>query len=271
MKTSIKILAASVALIASGVANASIQLTSGAGQYIGSGELFMTAFDAVGQQSYSRDLGIYETDMLAKAGQSMSFNMNKLDTGVADANWAKFISTGSMGAGVVFTVTGSNVAFEPGYGIVTTSPSTVPEIFTSTGTQSKLLGSANSMTFMALDINSQLGDASLSTAGINLSAYSVPGDMAYFDRTRWSINDGGKTFNTIGNLGDKNGVPFYSALLNMTDYISIDITKLPNVWRLDKAGNLTYAPVSAVPIPAAVWLFGSGLLGLAGIARRRKV
>ncbi len=28
--------------------------------------------------------------------------------------------------------------------------------------------------------------------------------------------------------------------------------------------------VSAVPVPAAVWLFGSGLLGLAGIARRNK-
>lgn len=28
--------------------------------------------------------------------------------------------------------------------------------------------------------------------------------------------------------------------------------------------------VSAVPVPAAVWLFGSGLLGLAGVARRKK-
>ena len=27
---------------------------------------------------------------------------------------------------------------------------------------------------------------------------------------------------------------------------------------------------SAIPVPAAVWLFGSGLIGLAGIARRRK-
>jgi len=29
--------------------------------------------------------------------------------------------------------------------------------------------------------------------------------------------------------------------------------------------------ISAVPVPAAVWLFGSGLIGLAGIARRKKV
>ena len=28
--------------------------------------------------------------------------------------------------------------------------------------------------------------------------------------------------------------------------------------------------ISAVPVPAAAWLFGSGLLGLAGISRRKK-
>jgi len=33
--------------------------------------------------------------------------------------------------------------------------------------------------------------------------------------------------------------------------------------------NIT-VDVSAVPVPAAVWLFGSGLLGLIGIARRKK-
>jgi len=34
--------------------------------------------------------------------------------------------------------------------------------------------------------------------------------------------------------------------------------------------NLTATPDTVIPIPAAVWLFGSGLLGLVGIARRNK-
>jgi hypothetical protein len=35
-------------------------------------------------------------------------------------------------------------------------------------------------------------------------------------------------------------------------------------------GFETSIDVNSVPIPAAVWLFGSGLLGLIGVARRKK-
>ena len=35
-------------------------------------------------------------------------------------------------------------------------------------------------------------------------------------------------------------------------------------------GNTTYMTLQAIPVPAAVWLFGSGL-GLLGLARRRRV
>ena len=37
----------------------------------------------------------------------------------------------------------------------------------------------------------------------------------------------------------------------------------------DFDGTWTSASVSAVPVPAAAWLFGSGLLGLTGMARRK--
>ena len=39
----------------------------------------------------------------------------------------------------------------------------------------------------------------------------------------------------------------------------------------DMAGQWGAVTISPVPVPAAVWLFGSGLLGLAGIARRKTV
>jgi hypothetical protein len=41
-------------------------------------------------------------------------------------------------------------------------------------------------------------------------------------------------------------------------------------YQLHLVGVVNEAVVSAVPVPAAVWLFGSGLLGLVGIARRKK-
>ena len=42
-------------------------------------------------------------------------------------------------------------------------------------------------------------------------------------------------------------------------------------WTLGSNGTLTYsvpAP-AAVPVPAAAWLLGSGLIGLVGVARRK--
>jgi hypothetical protein len=43
-----------------------------------------------------------------------------------------------------------------------------------------------------------------------------------------------------------------------------------NTITLGTDGSLSVSPISSVPLPAAVWLFTSGLLGLAGIGRRRQ-
>jgi hypothetical protein len=45
---------------------------------------------------------------------------------------------------------------------------------------------------------------------------------------------------------------------------------IDDIYLEDTNGINLNNPVSAVPIPATVWLFGSGLLGLVGIARRMK-
>ncbi|BAZ95406.1 hypothetical protein TspCOW1_27480 [Thiohalobacter sp. COW1] len=69
----------------------------------------------------------------------------------------------------------------------------------------------------------------------------------------------GKTFNDI-----------------IADLISGDLRVGMHVIAFDSGGSESFVndpdqviPPSAIPVPAAVWLFGSGLLGLVGIARRR--
>lgn len=277
MKTSMKILAASVALAAltmSGAANAAIAISSGSSQggaIQGPGELFLTAWDQAGKQSYSRDLGIYETAMATNPNQPLSYDLNTLDTGAPDTNWATFISTGSKGVGVVYTVTAANIDIltnPAATGFMTTSPSTVAAIHQSVQDYSQLINTTQAVNFFAQDSNTANGQTAVNTYADNNSSRSIPGDIGYFDKGTWGINDGGKTFLTIGDIGNSNGVDFYTVLLNTNGYNSAIITKTSNVWKLDTKGQLTY---SAVPVPAALWLFGSGLLGMAGISRRRKV
>ena len=85
------------------------------------------------------------------------------------------------------------------------------------------------------------------------------------------LNDGGQVtttlsldgiFDGLGGTNDFQLFTFDSSWNNLTR-VEFDSTaySLDNI-QLD---------VNPVPVPAAVWLFGSGLIGLAGFARRKKV
>lgn len=50
-------------------------------------------------------------------------------------------------------------------------------------------------------------------------------------------------------------------------YVDADFTN--NGGNIANLSNTQVFSVAVVPVPAAVWLFGSGLLGLAGMARRK--
>ena len=58
----------------------------------------------------------------------------------------------------------------------------------------------------------------------------------------------------------------YAWLFGFNDGSQLDFVKGGNLF----AWAVRSGDVSAVPIPAAVWLFGSGLIGLLGVARRRR-
>jgi len=87
----------------------------------------------------------------------------------------------------------------------------------------------------------------------------------------------GGIYNDAGNSGDLNNAfpDIATLILTISDpdpwvlnSIDNDILRLQRTGT-DGNGSLKLSGVPAIPVPAAVWLFGSGLLGLVGIARRK--
>ena len=82
------------------------------------------------------------------------------------------------------------------------------------------------------------------------------------------LGNGMDFFDAVSNLATN---PFGSAIdpqlgdLPVVNYDPFTLVLEENIVRVTNVGV-----VSAVPIPAAVWLFGSGLIGLIGMARRKK-
>lgn len=87
-----------------------------------------------------------------------------------------------------------------------------------------------------------------------------PGNCAALGCTGWTFTDGTARFQWNGVNGGAYTLDYTATVPNG------DPSGFGNVkYYLHLQGN-----VNAVPIPAAVWLFGSGLMGLFGLARRRK-
>jgi len=84
-------------------------------------------------------------------------------------------------------------------------------------------------------------------AAVDITTFDLSGAEQDFFRT-----DSGWTSATT--LSNPNPIGSFSVRLLESEISSLSIT---------------YENVAAVPVPAALWLFGSGLIGLAGIARRR--
>jgi hypothetical protein len=103
------------------------------------------------------------------------------------------------------------------------------------------------------------------TGTINVAATDNFGTV--FDFGPKAASQNGQNWFTIGSLDDQ-----YIKSVAISGIGITGIDELQQV-RVDPATLPTTpppGPVSEVPIPAAAWLFGSALIGLGGVARKRK-
>jgi len=81
----------------------------------------------------------------------------------------------------------------------------------------------------------------------------------YIKHAAVSIHQIGEEYGLAGGGGD------YGNVILSSDGFCLDCEYHGS----DYASGVALVRISAVPVPAAVWLFGSGLIGLIGIARRK--
>ena len=127
-------------------------------------------------------------------------------------------------------------------------------------------------------INAAFGAPSLcsTSTSINLCGTISGYNNGDFGDSHASIYDMFVYLNTPNGTSDVGLVQFSSAdggVIKQEEWAthdSRDFTYVEDHTFGQNIDLLLYKDVAVVPVPAAVWLFGSGLLGLVGVARRKK-
>lgn len=193
-----------------------------------------------------------------------------LDYGVlgGSATWTSVFSASEIAAGnVTFTVSAANDV-TPSAAIV---DATLSQIGTIRNSAVNAIGSAQNTGIPAV-LNAATGCNNANPC-VALTTTAPGYAVTYFGSNLGGLATGNSAAGVVGG----SAVGFYqltatggSAIAAVTPVAFGNATG-PATWSLSASGDLVYTvPGStAVPLPAAIWLLGSGLLGLAGVGRRK--
>ncbi|AMK78338.1 MULTISPECIES: PEP-CTERM domain protein [Methylomonas] len=251
MKHFAKTMIAAALLAGAGSANASIQNNGG-----GDNEAYLSAYDITTGKTFTLDTGVTYNTLVANvsnAAFSLNFDLSAL------SNWTNFITGATTSAIKYVVAVGNGIDFGAA---ITGAP---------LATSAALLfgyDTANAIQGHAIDINGKIG---VINPAANLSTLVLDGESGNTVGQHGEASSvwGGWIQDPQASYGQAVGFQLGQMDQNTGDNIA---TTFAGQWKL--AGNsLTFAapPVASVPLPAAVWMFGAGLMGVLRLNRRKSM
>lgn len=230
----------------------------------GDGDFFITVEDTVRNQGFILNLG---QNVLSTATSPASFSLTSTEL----ASWIAGGTQSNMRWNFFgLSNTDSDVAAPfPDLGFVT-SHATSQSSFGADGFSALTFGLANVGNYLTA-VNGAAGIA----GGLASNNYVIVGSSSSAYPNANEFNGSGGGYLSFDNrLSGFASSMFVSYVYSPGDF-SVD-PNIPEAFRQlgtvainALTGQVSFNAPTAVPLPAAVWLLGSGLLGLAGISRRR--
>lgn len=230
-------------LVSANAANANIAYTEG-----GNNEAYLSAYDFTTGKTFSFNTQVTYNELLANvsnAAYSLDFNLS------ADSNWQNFITGATTSAIKYVVAVGNGLDFGA---MITSDVALTPD------------AEINSGIFFGVDVASGIQNHAIEINNPNLSKLALDSDSPGTGQHANAASVWGSWIqDPQADYGQAIG--FQLGQLDQTDGHNI-ATTFAGQWML--AGNsLTYT--SAVPVPGAVWLFGSALMGFVGFSRRKAI
>jgi hypothetical protein len=265
MNTTIKLSVAGALAFGAVAAHASIALpSSGASDAI----LFAEVVNATGSAvaSYAGDTGVSVSTLIA----GLSSSTVVLGS---DANLAKLFAANGAGDTIEWAVEGGQ--YTGSANVSNFNPTGAAQFVTSVANSNpatKLAGDNTGNLIKWATLSNDVGKINTNSGGASSVEGGSPGTSGIWDLNTPSgvsawYNNGPLTGNVLGGSQNLYYVTGGGSTAAKVAYSNIGTASLAaNGLTLAGSGGSGPPPV---PLPAAVWLLGSGLLGLAGVARRK--